>query len=293
MSIKIVVGVIIKSEDDLPSIEDLKFSNSSIETTVGIDGFMVVDLADITLKAISIDECSSYSYNSIDLTYIPLYVNIESRIDSSGTLVRNVAEDYINNNFLVGKCIYNHTGLLENMPRIIKVRMSNLVHILIDLITGDFSFIYLDLEIIDGGISDIGSYEIRSFLGFDFSDSKIFIKDGGVYTFENVCVADSIEEDAIIPSRVNKIALRLNNYRESIYNLIIPPSVTVAKFVNSSSSSFKINLSPIKINMYIANSNSSIILNALGDCLKNKNYSNTDDLLSAIHKELKISINFY
>ena len=291
MSIKIVVGVIIKSEDELPSIEDLKLSNSSIKTTVGIDGFMVVDLADITLKAISIDECSSYSYNSIDLTYIPLYVNIESRIDSSGTLVRNVAEDYINNNFLVGKCIYNHTGLLENMPRIVKVRMANWVEILIDLVTGDFSFRYLDLEIVDGGISDEGAYEIRSFIGFNFRDSKLFTENKGAYTFENVCVADSIEEDAIIPSRVNKIALRLNNYRESIYNLIIPPSVTVAKFVNSSSSSFKITLSPI--NMYISNSNSSIILNALKDCLKNKNYSNTDDLLSAIHKELKVSVNFY
>ena len=53
MSSEIVVGVIIKSEDELPSIEDLKLSNSSIKTTVGIDGFMVVDLADITLKAIS------------------------------------------------------------------------------------------------------------------------------------------------------------------------------------------------------------------------------------------------
>ena len=290
MSIKIVVGVIIKSEDELPSIEDLKLSNSSIKTTVGIDGFMVVDLADITLKAISIDECSRY-YNDIDLTYIPLYVNIESSIDPSGTLVRNVAEDYINNNFLVGKCIYNHTGLLENMPRIVKVRMANWVEILIDLVTGDFSFRYLDLEIVDGGISDEGAYEIRSFIGFNFRDSKLFTENKGAYTFENVCVADSIEEDAIIPSRVNKIALRLNNYRESIYNLIIPPSVTVAKFVNSSSSSFKITLSPI--NMYISNSNSSIILNALKDCLKNKNYSNTDDLLSAIHKELKVSVNFY
>lgn len=53
MSNKVVVGVIIKSEDELPSIEDLKLSNNSIKTTVGIDGFMVVDLADITLKAIS------------------------------------------------------------------------------------------------------------------------------------------------------------------------------------------------------------------------------------------------
>lgn len=291
MSNKVVVGVIIKSEDELPSIEDLKFSNSSIETTVGIDGFMVLDLVDTTLKAISLDECSRYHYNSIDLTHIPLYVTIESHIDSSCALVRNVAEDYINNNFLVGKCIYNHNGLLENMPRIIKVRMSNWVHILIDLITGDFSFIYLDLEIIDGGISDVGSYEIRSFIGFNFRDSKMFTENKGVYTFENVCVAESIKEDVIIPSRVNKIALRLNNYSGSIYNLIIPPSVTVAKFVNSSSSSFKITLSPL--NMYISNANSSIVLTALGDCLKNKNYSNTDDLLSAIHKELRISVNFY
>ena len=293
MSNKIVVGVIIKSEDELPSIEDLKLSNSSIKTTVGIDGFMVLELADITLKALSLDECSTY-YNSIDLTYIPLYVNIESSIDSSCALVRNVAEDYINNNFLVGKCIYNHNGLLENMPRIIKVHTANSVDVLIDLVTGDFSFRYLDLEIIDGGISDEGAYEIRSFLGFDFSDSKIFIKDGGVYTFENVCVADSIEEDAIIPSRVNKIALRLNNYDKSTYSLVIPPSVEVAKFMSySSSSSFRVNLSPL--DMYVSNANSSIILNALRCCLKTKdiNYSNTDDLLSAIHKELKISINFY
>lgn len=292
MSNKIVVGVIIKSEDELPSIEDLKLSNSSIKTTVGIDGFMVLELADITLKALSLDECSTY-YNSIDLTYIPLYVNIESSIDSSCALVRNVAEDYINNNFLVGKCIYNHNGLLENMPRIIKVRMSNWVHILIDLITGDFSFIYLDLEIIDGGISDVGSYEIRSFIGFNFRDSKMFTENKGVYTFENVCIAESIKEDVIIPSRVNKIALRLNNYSGSIYNLIIPPSVTVAKFVNSSSSSFKITLSPI--NMYISNYNSSIILDALKDCLKNKdlNYRNIDDLLSVISKELGVNVYFY
>lgn len=293
MSIKIVVGVIIKSEDDLPSIEDLKFSNSSIETTVGIDGFMVVDLADITLKAISLDECSSYSYNSIDLTYIPLYVNIESRIDSSGTLVRNVAEDYINNNFLVGKCIYNHTGLLENMPRIIKVRMTNWVKILLDLVTGDFSFSYLDLKIIDCDLSEDGAYEIRSYLGFDFGGSEYFTENNGVYIFENTCIADSIEEDVIIPSGVNKIALRLNNYDKSTYSLVIPPSVTVAEFASSSNSSFKINLSPI--DMYISNYNSSIILNALRDCLKTKdiNYSNTDDLLSAIHKELRININFY
>ena len=291
MSNKIVVGVIIKSEDELPSIEDLKLSNSSIKTTVGIDGFMVLELADITLKALSLDECSTY-YNSIDLTYIPLYVNIESSIDSSCALVRNVAEDYINNNFLVGKCIYNHNGLLENMPRIIKVRMANWVHILIDLITGDFSFIYLDLEIIDGGISDVGSYEIRSFIGFNFRDSKMFTENKGVYTFENVCVAESIKEDVIIPSRVNKIALRLNNYDKSTYRLVIPPSVEVAKFMSySSSSSFRINLSPL--DMYVSNANSNIILNALGDCLKNKNYSNTDDLLSAIHKELKVSVNFY
>ena len=291
MSNKIVVGVIIKSEDELPSIEDLKLSNSSIKTTVGIDGFMVLELADITLKALSLDECSTY-YNSIDLTYIPLYVNIESSIDSSCALVRNVAEDYINNNFLVGKCIYNHNGLLENMPRIIKVRMSNWVHILIDLITGDFSFIYLDLEIIDGGISDVGSYEIRSFIGFNFRASKMFTENKGVYTFENVCVAESIKEDVIIPSRVNKIALRLNNYDKSTYRLVIPPSVEVAKFMSySSSGSFRINLS--QLDMYVSNANSNIILNALRDCLKNKNYSNTDDLLSAIHKELRISVNFY
>ena len=58
MSNKIVVGVILENEDGLPSVEDVKQSNSSIKTTVGIDGFMVVDLADISLKAISIDECS-------------------------------------------------------------------------------------------------------------------------------------------------------------------------------------------------------------------------------------------
>lgn len=291
MSNKIVVGVILENEDGLPSVEDVKQSNSSIKTTVGIDGFMVVDLADITLKAISIDECSRY-YNDIDLTYIPLYVNIESSIDSSGALVRKIAEDYITNNFLVGKCIYDHNGLLENMLRIIKVRMANWVEILIDLVTGDFSFRYLDLGIIDGGISDEGAYEIRSFIGFNFRDSKLFTENKGVYTFENVCVAESIKEDVIIPSGINKIALRLNNYDKSIYNLIIPPSVTVAKFVSYLSfSSFKINLSPI--NMYISNANSNIILNALGDCLKNKNYSNTDDLLSAIHKDLKVSVNFY
>lgn len=59
----------------------------------------------------------------------------------------------------------------------------------------------------------------------------------------------------------------------------------------SSSGSFRINLSPL--DMYVSNANSNIILNALRDCLKNKNYSNTDDLLSAIHKELKVSVNFY
>ena len=52
MSNKIVVGVILENEDGLPSVEDVKQSNSSIKTTVGIDGFMVVDLADISLKAI-------------------------------------------------------------------------------------------------------------------------------------------------------------------------------------------------------------------------------------------------
>ena len=75
---------------------------------------------------------------------------------------------------------------------------------------------------------------------------------------------------------------------------MIPPSVEVAKFMSySSSSSFRINLSPL--DMYMSNANSNIILNALRDCLKTKdiNYSNTDELLSAIHKELRISINFY
>ena len=98
MSNKVVVGVIIKSEDELPSIEDLKLN--SIETTVGIDGFMVVDLADITLQAISIDECSSIYCNSIDLGYIPLYATIESSMDSSGALVRKIVTDYISNSAL-------------------------------------------------------------------------------------------------------------------------------------------------------------------------------------------------
>ena len=291
MSNKIVVGVIIKSEDELPSIEDLKLSNSSIKTTVGIDGFMVVDLSDITLKAISIDECSIYC-NSIDLGYIPLYATIESSMDSSGALVRKIVTDYISNSALKGKCIYNNDGLLENMPRIIKIRMTNWVKILLDLITGDFSFSYLDLKIIDCGISEDGAYEIRSYLEFDFEGSKYFTENNGVYIFENICVADSIEEDVIIPSGVNKIALRLNNYDKSTYRLVIPPSVEVAKFISySSSGSFRVNLSPL--DMYVSNANSSIILNALRDCLKNKNYSNTDDLLSAIHKELKVSVNYY
>lgn len=290
MSSEIVVGVILKSEDELPSIEDLKLN--SIETTVGIDGFMVVDLADITLKAISIDECSSYHYNSIDLTHVPLYVTIESHIDSSGALVRNIVADDISNDTLVGRCIYNHNGLLESMPKIIKIKMANWVDILLDLITGDFSFSYLDLKIIDCGISEEGAYEVRSYLGFDFEGSKYFTEHNGVYILENICVADSIEEDVIIPSGVNKIALRLNNYDKSTYRLVIPPSVEVAKFMSySSSGSFRINLSPL--DMYVSNANSNIILNALGDCLKNKNYSNTDDLLSAIHKELKVSVNFY
>lgn len=291
MSNKVVVGVIIENEDELPSLKDLK--SNSIKTTVSIAGFMVLDLADITLKAISLDECSTY-YDSIDLIYIPLYVNIKSSIDSGGALVRSIVADDVSNNFLVGKCIYNSNGLLENMPRIIKVKTSNSVIILIDLVTGDFSFSYLDLEIIDGGISDVGSYEIRSFLGFNFKYSKIFVKDGGAYIFENVCVAESIKEDVIIPSRVNKIALRLNNYSKRIYNLIISPSITVAKFVSYLSfSSFKINLSPL--NMYISNSNSSIILNALKDCLRNKNvnYSNVDGLLSVISKELGVNVYFY
>ena len=287
MSNKIVVGVIIKNEDELPRVCELK--TGSIKTTVRIDGFMVVDLDGITLKAISIDECSRY-YNDIDLTYIPLCVNIESSIDSSGALVRKIVANGIGN--LDSKCIYNHNALLENMPRIIKVKMVNSVSILIDLVTEDFSFSYLDLKIIDCGISDVGSYGIKSYLGFEFKDSELFVKDNWVYTFENTCVADSIEEDVIIPSGVNKIALRLNNYDKSTYRLVIPPSVEVAKFMSySSSSSFRINLSPL--NMYISNANSNIILNALGDCLKNKNYSNTDDLLSVIHKELRISVNFY
>ena len=281
MSNKIVVGVIIKSEDELPSIEDLKLSNSSIKTTVGIDGFMVVDLADITLKAIS-----------IDLTHVPLYVTIESHIDSSGALVRNIVADDISNDTLVGRCIYNRNGLLENMPRIVKVSMTNWVEILIDLVTGDFSLSYLDLKIIDCGISEEGAYEIRSYLGFNFGDSKLFTENNGVYIFENICVADSIEEDVIIPSGVNKIALRLNNYDKSTYRLVIPPSVEVAKFISySSSGSFRVNLS--QLDMYVSNANSNNILNALRDCLKNKNYSNTDDLLSAIHKDLKVSVNFY
>lgn len=291
MSNKVVVGVIIENEDELPSLKDLK--SNSIKTTVSIAGFMVLDLADITLKTISLSECSTY-FSSIDLTYIPLYANIKSSIDSSGALVRNIVEDDISGTSLVGRCIYNSNGLLENMPRIIKVKMANWIDILIDLVTGDFSFSYLDLTIIDGGISCVGSYEIRSFLGFNFKDSKIFVKDSGVYIFENNCVADSIKEDVIIPSRVNKIALRLNNYSKRIYNLIIPPSVTVVKFVSYLSfSSFKINLSPI--NMYISNSNSSIILNALKDCLKNKdvNYGNIDDLLSVISKELAVNVYFY
>lgn len=289
MSNKIVVGVIIKNEDELPRVCELK--TGSIKTTVGIDGFMVVDLADITLKAISIDECSRY-YNDIDLTYILLCVNIESSMDSSGALVRKIVTDYISNSALKGKCIYNNDGLLEGMPKIIKIRMTNWVKILLDLITGDFSFSYLDLKIIDCGISEDGAYEIRSYLEFDFEGSKYFTENNGVYIFENICVADSIEEDVIIPSGVNKIALRLNNYDKSTYRLVIPPSVEVAKFISySSSGSFRINLS--QLDMYVSNANSSIILNALGDCLKNKNYSNTDDLLSAIHKELKVSVNFY
>lgn len=291
MSNKVVVGVIIKSEDELPSIEDLRLN--SIETTVGIDGFMVVDLADITLKAISLDECSSYHYNSIDLTHVPLYVTIKSSIDSSGVLIRNIVADDISNDTLVGRCIYNHNGLLESMPKIIKIRMTNWVNILIDLITGDFSLIYLDLKIIDCGISEEGAYELRSYLGFDFEGSKYFTKNNGVYIFEDTCIADSIEEDVIIPSGVNKIALRLNNYDKSTHRLVIPPSVEVAKFMSYSSfGSFRINLSPLE-DMYVSNVNSNIILNALGDCLKNKNYSNTDELLSAIHKELRIIINFY
>ena len=291
MSNKVVVGVIIENEDELPRACELK--TGSIKTTVSIAGFMVLNLADITLKAMSINECSNY-YNSIDLAYIPLYATIESSIDSSGALVRNIVADGKSANFLVDRCIYNCNGLLENMPRIVKVHMANSANILIDLVTGDYSFRYLDLEIIDGGISDVCSYEIRSFLGFNFKDSEIFIRDNGVYTFENACVADFIEEDVIIPSRVNKIALRLNNFSKSIYNLIIPPSVNVAKFVSYfSSSSFKIDLSPI--NVYISNANSSIILNALKDCLKNKdvNYSNIDDLLSVISKELGINVYFY
>lgn len=230
MGNKIVVGVIIKNEDELPSIEDLKLSNSSIKTTVGIDGFMVVDLADITLKAISIDECSSIYCNSIDLGYIPLYATIESSVDSSGALVRKIVTDYISNITLKGKCIYNHNGLLENMPKIIKIRMTNWVKILLDLITGDFSFSYLDLKIIDCGISEEGAYEIRSYLEFDFEGSKYFTENNGVYIFENICVADSIEEDVIIPSEINKIALRLNNYDKSTYRLVIPPSVEVAVY---------------------------------------------------------------
>lgn len=209
-----------------------------------------------------------------------------------GALVRKIVANGIGN--LEGKCIHNHNALLENMPRIIKVHTANSVDVLIDLVTGDFSFRYLDLEIIDGGISDEGAYEIRSFIGFNFRDSKLFTENKGVYTFENVCVAESIKEDAIIPSRVNKIALRLNNYSGSIYNLIIPPSVTVAKFVSYfSSSSFKITLSPL--NMYISNANSSIVLTALKDCLKNKNvnYSNIDDLLSVIRQELGVNVYFY
>lgn len=290
MSIKIVVGIIIKSEDGLPSVEDLRLN--SIETTVGIDGFMVVDLTDITLKAISIDECSRYHYKSIDLTHVPLYVTIESSIDSSGALVRKIVADDISNDTLVGRCIYNHNGLLESMPKIIKVKTANLVNILIDLVTGDFSLSYLDLKIIDCGMSEEGAYEIRSYLGFDFEGSKYFTENNGVYIFENTCIADSIEEDVIIPSGVNKIALRLNNYDKSTYRLVIPPSVEVAKFMSySSSSSFRVKLSPL--DMYVSNANSNIILNALGDCLKNKNYSNTDDLLSVIHKELKVSVNFY
>lgn len=290
MSSYIVVGIIIKSEDGLLSVEDLRLN--SIETTVGIDGFVVVDLADITLKAISIDECSRYHYNSIDLTHVPLYVTIESHIDSSGALVRNIVADDISNDTLVGRCIYNRNGLLENMPRIVKVSMTNWVEILIDLVTGDFSLSYLDLKIIDCGKSDEGVYEIRSYLGFNFGDGKYFTEHNGVYILENICVADSIEEDVIIPSGLNKIALKLNNYDKSTYRLVIPPSVEVAKFISySSSGSFRVNLS--QLDMYVSNANSNIILNALGDCLKNKNYSSTDDLLSAIHKELRISVNFY
>ena len=290
MSSYIVVGIIIKSEDGLLSVEYLRLN--SIETTVGIDGFVVVDLADITLKAISIDECSRYHYNSIDLTHVPLYVTIESHIDSSGALVSNIVADDISNDTLAGRCIYNRNGLLENMPRIVKVSMTNWVEILIDLVTGDFSFSYLDLKIIDCGISEDGAYEIRSYLEFDFEGSKYFTENNGVYIFENICVADSIEEDVIIPSGVNKIALKLNNYDKSTYRLVIPPSVEVAKFISySSSGSFRVNLS--QLDMYVSNANSNNILNALRDCLKNKNYSNTDDLLSAIHKDLKVSVNFY
>lgn len=59
----------------------------------------------------------------------------------------------------------------------------------------------------------------------------------------------------------------------------------------SSSGSFRVKLSPL--DMYVSNANSNIILNALRDCLKNKNYSNTDDLLSVISKELGVNVYFY
>ena len=73
MSNRVVVGVIIENEDELPRACELK--TGSIKTTVSIAGFMVVDLDDITLKTLSLDECSNY-YNSIDLAYIPLYVTL-------------------------------------------------------------------------------------------------------------------------------------------------------------------------------------------------------------------------
>lgn len=288
---KILVGFIIDiDENRLPTPRSvLKHKNHTIYTDIEIDvlGYRVFNTESFELESLSLDE----AYKTVQNCMWQTKIYIKNFIDDSGRFVRVSAKDskisYVQNYPL-----FNTDGLFDTTYRFLRIKIYISYGIEIDLVTGDFNFYYLDLDIIHGLDYSGDYYELYVSVGIDLNNGYLHKCSESVYTFDKACIVTEVSEDTIIENGVEKLAIKLNNYDKDIHSIVMPPSITKVDFSISFNSSFNLPLNLIK--MYVSHINCDIIFDGLiRELIHPVKADSLGEKIKAFRDELGIIIEFY
>lgn len=288
---KILVGYIVDiDEGALPTPSSvLKHKNHTLYTDTEIDvaGYRVFNTESFELESLSLDE----AYRTVQNCMWQTKIYIKNFIDDSGKFVRVSAKDR-RMSYVQNYPLFNTDGLLDNTYRFLRIRIYLSYSLEVDLVTGDFNFYYLDLDIIHGLDYCGDYYEVIVSTEIEFNNEYLHKCSETVYMFNKACIVTEVSEDTVVQNGTEKVAIKLNNYSEEIHSIVMPPSITKVDFSIYFNSSFKLRLSLIK--MYVSHINCDIIFDGLiRELIHSDKIDSLDEKIKAFRDELGIIIEFY